>query len=419
MFSLLPLKSSFMKISRFPTLASTSCALLTGLTLTSAVANTAFAQDVGSEKLQVHGFIAQGLIDVNGSDFVNDSGDITTELTEVGLNASYQFTPTLRFAGQAVYLDGGNRFTKGARIDYALLDWLFYNDSNWLANLYLGRYKNTHWLYSGTRDVPHTRPSIVLPQSLYFDGFRDIAMGSDGASVKLSYSAESLGEFDITLSYGASELDKEDIQILLGDLAQGTGEQKYVGQASVNWTPEFSAWRFGLSTVDSVFSYHATPMDIFADADFSFKQYSFASLYEGEHWEFSSEATISDFSIDGFYANGYEQNKVGQGIYAQARYRLTEDIRLLVRGELFYADRHDRDGTKLEENSGGLIPAYFGFQHSTVIGASFDFRDDLRLQMEYHRVEGTARLTPVVAPNLVLNNSKDWDMWALQLMYWF
>lgn len=413
MFSLLSLKSKAFKQLKNSTVS--QIALLSCLTLPF----TVNAQDGNNEKLQLHGFIAQGLVNVNGSDFVNDSGDITTELTEIGINASYQFTPTLRFAGQAVYLDGGNRFSKGARIDYALLDWMFYNDSNWLANLYLGRYKNTHWLYSGTRDVPHTRPSIILPQSIYFDGFRDIAMGSDGASTKLSYSGENIGELDFTFSYGSSELDKDDIQLLLGDMAQGTGDQKYVGQASIYWTPEFSSWRFGLSMVDSVFTYEATPSDMFADAEFAFKQYTFAAMYEGEFWEFSSETTISDFGIEGFYVDGFEQTKVGQGIYLQTRYRLTDKVRLLARVEKFYADRDDKDGKKLEAETGGLVPAYFGYQNSAVVGASVDFSDNLRVQMEYHRVQGTARLTPVVFPNVLLNDSEDWDMWALQLMYWF
>ena len=140
------------------------------------------------QNFQLHGFISQGLIDVDGSNFVNDDESLSAELTELGLNGSYQLNSTLRLTGQIVYLDGGNRYAKGSRVDYALLDWSVYDSSSWQANVYLGRFKNNHWLYSSSRDVPFARPSIILPQSVYFDGFRDIAVGGDGvASVSYTH----------------------------------------------------------------------------------------------------------------------------------------------------------------------------------------------------------------------------------------
>ena len=75
------------------------------------------------QNFQLHGFISQGVIDVEGSNFVNDDESLSAELTELGLNGSYQLNSTLRLTGQVVYLDGGNRYTKGIRVDYALLDW--------------------------------------------------------------------------------------------------------------------------------------------------------------------------------------------------------------------------------------------------------------------------------------------------------
>ena len=123
---------------------------------------------------QIHGFLAQGLIDVDGSNYVNDTGKPSAELTEIGINASYQLSDNIRFAGQAVYLDGGNRYVKGFHLDYLLMDWSLYTDANWQVNLYLGRIKNYHWLYSSIRDVPMSRPSILLPQSVYFDAIKCI-----------------------------------------------------------------------------------------------------------------------------------------------------------------------------------------------------------------------------------------------------
>ena len=94
-----------------------------------------------SQDFQLHGFISQGVIDVNGSDFVNDDGDVSAELTEIGLNASYQLSDKFRLAGQVVYLDGGNRYSQGARVDYALVDWSVFTSEHWQTNVYFGRFK--------------------------------------------------------------------------------------------------------------------------------------------------------------------------------------------------------------------------------------------------------------------------------------
>jgi hypothetical protein len=74
------------------------------------------AAEVNVEPLQVHGFVAQGIIDVDHSNFVNESENISLELTEVGINASYQLNDDFRLAGQAVYLNGGNRYAAGSRM---------------------------------------------------------------------------------------------------------------------------------------------------------------------------------------------------------------------------------------------------------------------------------------------------------------
>ncbi|PKG86204.1 hypothetical protein CXF85_00355 [Colwellia sp. 75C3] len=373
-----------------------------------------------SQDFQLHGFISQGVIDVNGSDFVNDDGELSTELTEIGLNASYQLSDQFRLAGQVVYLDGGNRYEKGFRVDYALLDWSAYNSESWQANVYLGRFKNNHWLYSSSRVVPFARPSIILPQSVYFDGFRDIAVGSDGAAIKISHSNDDFGNFDFTLSYGRSPVSDEQTDILLGGIAMGVAKQDYETHGSFYWQPAFSPWRFGFSLLDSDFSYQENAeFDFFVNSDFSFQFYTINVLYEGEHWEFSGEVYQQRFVIDGFYGPDVYKESTGQGYYGQVRYKLTSDLTILARYEDFYLDKDDKNGQKLEQSTGGLVPYYFGFHKDVTLGLNYDITSNFSARMEYHWVNGAGRLTPVVVPNSLINDSEDWEMWAIQLMYWF
>jgi hypothetical protein len=372
------------------------------------------------ESLKIHGFVAQGLIDVNGSTFVNDDGELSAELTELGISASYQLNDSFRLAGQAVYLDGGNRYAKGLRVDYALLDWLFYDSTDWQVNLYLGRYKNNHWLHSSTRDIPFARPTIILPQSVYFDGFRDFAMGGDGGAIKVSHSNDDYGNFDFNFSYGSSSITDEQAKIVLSDLASGSVKQDFDTQASLYWQPAYSPWRFGLSFLKSDFIYKADDnVDFFHDGLFSFQFSTFNALYEGENWEFSSEIYQTRFITEGFYNPAYYKAPISQGAYIQARYQVNSQINLLARYERFYLDKNDKNGKELEEGTGGLVPAYFGFHNDATVGLTYDFSSNFGVKLEYHWVHGTGRLSPVVLPNPIANNSEHWQMWAVQLMYWF
>jgi hypothetical protein len=401
--------------------AKVTSVLMKKLLLLTAICYFFSTHSMASEQnFQVHGFVSQGLIDVNGSNFVNDDGAPSAELTELGLNGSYQLSSNLRLTGQLVYLDGGNRYAKGIRVDYALLDWSVYDNHNWQANIYLGRFKNNHWLYSSTRDVPFARPSIILPQSVYYDGFRDIAVGGDGIALKISHSDDRYGDFDFNFSYGSSTISDKQTENILGDLSQGRFKQDFDAQASFYWQPAFSSWRFGLSLLNSDFSYNTNDdLDLFVNGEISFQYYTINALYEGESWEFSGEIYQNNFTTEEFYNPQFYSSMIGQGLYLQSRYKVNENLTLLARSERFYSDKDDKNGKQLEESTGGLVPAYFGYHRDTTVGMSYDFSSDFSLRLEYHWLQGGGRLTPVVLPNPQINNSKNWQLWAAQLMYWF
>ena len=372
-----------------------------------------------NDDLQLHGFLSQGLIDVNGSNFVNDKETLSAELTEVGFNASYRLSSDFRFAGQIVYLNGGNRYNDGVRIDYALIDWSAYSDENWLVNFYLGRFKNNHWLYSSTRDVPFARPSIILPKSTYFDGFRDLAVGGNGLAMRANYSSMSMGDFDFNLSYGQSDISKKQTKIILGKIASGNMKIDSDIQASVYWQPVLSQWRFGVAALDATFDYNSGDLDPFIDATLVTQRVLINALYEGEFWEFSGEMVQDRLVLDGLYFPELHSDVFSQGYYIQSRYQLTPELKALMRIERFYRDKNDKNGSEFKKSTNGSVAKHFGFQHDITFGLSYDLAKNMRLQAEYHWVDGTARLTPVLLPNVSLNNEQHWQMWAIQLMYWF
>ncbi len=393
----------------------TLCSLCIACSLNAAESSN----EENSEALQVHGFIAQGVVNAHNSNYINADESLSLELTEVGINASYQLNEDFRLAGQAVYLNGGNRYHAGPRIDYLLLEWDAFHNEAWRASFYLGRVKNNHWLYSATRDIPFARPTIILPQSIYLDGFRDLGMGGDGGAIKISYSDDDFGEIDFNFSRGKSAISDEQSEVVIGKFALGNLDHDLDMQASVYWRPTFSQWRFGFSALDSSFAYDRAQVDNYFDSEFEFQFYTVNALYEGEFWQLSAEIAQQRYVTDGFYFPEFHRDNIAQGYYLQASYKVTKNLSVLTRHERFYANKDDKNGSELAEISGGSALSHFGFQNDNMLGLSYDFSSNFRINAEYHWMQGTARLSPIVQSDPIANANKNWQVWAVQFMYWF
>lgn len=370
------------------------------------------------KSLRINGFVAQGIIQADDSNFVTDEGDVSLKLTEVGVNSAYRVSPSLRVAGQAVYLTGGNRYSDGFRIDYLFLEWQLLNSFSWQVKAQIGRNKNYHWLYSSTRDVPHTRPSIILPQSLYFDVFRDVALGVDGL-VLIAQTHNKWGEWDINFSYGNSRISEQQTHNLLGDSATGKLKHDSDKQFSLYWRPKLSNIQFGFSLLDADFSYKQGDNDTLFSGDETSQRIMFNLLFQGQRWEIASEVMRERVIADNILFPGFYNDTTAEGGYLQARYFLSNQLTMLARLDIYDRDRQDRGGESIVTLSQGLVPNYFGLMDQATAGITWKFAKNIQLQAEYHRVKGTGRLAPIFTPNTILNDSKYWDMWAIQLMYWF
>ena len=368
------------------------------------------------DTLNVHGFAAQGVIQAKGSNFVNDEGEISTELTELGLNASYRINSSLRLSGQAVYLNGGNRFANGARIDHLFVDWQLYNSLDTQVHLLLGRNKSYHRLHSATRDVPHTRSTIILPQSHYIDVFRDISIGSDGALLKVHLNND-LGEWDFNWNYGESSISGKQTKLFVGMGATGRLRLLHEHQGSFFWRPGGGSLQLGGSFVNARFDYRQGENDMFIDGNVQTKAYYLNLRYFAENWTFTSEMTRLQTILNDTVFPGLRSNTSQEGIYLEGQYFLSPEIRGVVRLDIFDRNKEDRDGSQLPSTFG--IPSFFGYMDQATLGMSWDFADNWRLQGEFHRVKGTGRLAPILVPDLVNNKNEYWNVWAVQVMYWF
>lgn len=145
------------------------------------------------QNLQIHGFFSQGWLKStdNNNVFGNSSSDSGSfDFREIGLNASMRPLSNLQFSVQGLSRTAGNGSPGNIRLDYGFIDYTFSNQENSQLGIRLGRMKNPIGFYNDTRDVPFTRPSILLPQSIYFDRTRKLAIAADGVHLYGEYRSD-------------------------------------------------------------------------------------------------------------------------------------------------------------------------------------------------------------------------------------
>lgn len=368
-----------------------------------------------SHPISWHGFIAQGVMQAQDNSFINDDGDVSFKLTDIGLNASYNIAHTLRAAAQVIYINGDNRYPEGIRLDYLLLDWTLVENDTWNSNLLIGRYKNSHWLYSSTRDIPHATPSVILPQSVYFDAMRDAGLRIQGVAWHTNYHSP-YGSVDFKLSLGTKDKQHNTSQHALCAKAAGDIEIERSWLTSVGFSPLSEQWSAYVSHTDVDFDYLASASEPYVDSDMHLERTMLGLLYSGENYEIAAELFQETLQVDDFLFSGYRGESTAQGGYVQYRHFLSDSLVSLLRFDTYDRNKDDRSGSQLPQSG---IPAHFGFADDLTAGLQWNIANNLSVQLEYHYVEGTARIGPIIIPNIKANPDKYWDMWALQLMYWY
>jgi hypothetical protein len=299
-------------------------------------------------------------------------------------------------------------------LDYGLIDLTLNETDTRLLGVRLGRLKNPLGLYNETRDVPFTRPSIFLPQSVYFDKARNLLLSTDG----LMFYSEFMtghGHYSLTLGGGQAVTDQNLEWIFLG--ADGPGK---LGPQGISWigslwytTPE-ERLRLGVSGVSTTLSYRPGGWeDPLGAGQTSFTYLILSAQYNTEHWTLSSEYARLPMHYRNYGPNMPYTNLDGDGYYLQAAYRLRPELELLLRYEEGFTDRHTRDGQSLSDQTGGYIPRFDFYSHAWTAGLTWNVNRYLMLRAQYSRNNGTYTLS--VRENDPAGLVKDWDLFAIQV----
>ena len=371
-----------------------------------------------SENLQVHGFLTQGyfLTSDNNIFGVSDSRG-SFDFTEAGLNASWALNVDLRLAGQVLFRRAGVGHQHDVELDFGVVDYTAFSTDDYRIGASFGRFKIPFGLYNDTRDVIFTRPTILLPQSIYQERTRDLAISADGG-IFYGEHRSNWGDLFLELGVGiprGASLDSE-LAILGFDYpGNTTSKMSYIGRLS--YDIDGGKYRMAISSayVDTRYNpKFLQPDDLQAIKDI-FSPIIFSVQYNREKLSLTAEyairriqETVKDGSLD--------LDISGESYYLQALYRFDQNWQAVVRYDVLYNNRDDRNGWQYQYLTGK--PNYTQFARDWTFGLRYYLNSSFLVAAEYHYVNGTAWLP--IQDNLDSSGLKQkWHMFSLAAGFQF
>lgn len=236
------------------------------LTLVSATAFTGLMTPSASaiqlsDSVEMHGFASQGFVYSPDTPYATEDTDKGSfAFRELGLNLSWNISPQTRLTGQVLKREFGDSFDNGINLDYLLLDHQLVQANDGHFGVRIGRVKSDFGLYNASRDVPNARPGLTVPESIYFDSFRNAFLAVDGLGI---YGAKNtdLGFVEFSASMGAQKVNSELLeQYIFGSQVQGSLVPDKVSVFNINLQPNaVKGLEFGVSGLFTTLNSKGSP----------------------------------------------------------------------------------------------------------------------------------------------------------------
>lgn len=336
---------------------------------------------------QIHGFISQGYTYTSANNFHGDSqNNGSFDFREVGVNSSYRFNQRSFVSGQILSNKAGSSSNGDLSVDFLLLDYRLVTTNHTRTGIQIGRVKNPFGFYNETRDVPFTRPSIILPQSIYFDRTRDLTLSSDGLHVYSSLDLPS-SVLRAQLQAARPRINSEKLEnILFKTDTSNEFEAALSYIVKITWEQEGRGLNLALSLAQLNSDYISSG----GNGMLRFSPRIFSLQYNTLNWSITGEYARRPFYFDNIPLLPEKQD--GESYYLQATWRFTSRLCAVVRRDIAYLDRDDKAGSKREALTGGLTPAYSMFAKDWSLGARYTINTFWEVALENHWVHGTAWL---------------------------
>nr|WP_231366595.1 MULTISPECIES: hypothetical protein [unclassified Thioalkalivibrio] len=382
------------------------------LLIASSAAGPAMADEGALGTLQLHGFLSQGWVTTDYNNFFGSSSDGSGsfDFTELGVNASLRPREDLLLSAQVLSRRAGEIGDDGRpKLDHGLIDYQALSGPERTVGVQLGRVKNPFGLYNQTRDMPFTRPGILLPQSIYFDRARSLALASDGGK---AYFEERIGDAGLLrgeVGFGRPQADDDLQGALRLDNVPGSIEPRNSTIAQLLYEHDGGRVVAGLSAaqVKARFERDGGP-----DGQFAFEPWILSLQYNQPLWSLTGEYALRHSSMEGLSDLGADFDITGESWYLQYSRRFSDDWEWLIRYDSLVVDRSDRSGRGFAAATG--LPAHARYAEDWTVGLRWHPHPQVMLGAEYHHIEGTGWLPSGDNPD-PSETRKRWNMLMLQL----
>lgn len=379
---------------------------------------------IASDKLNVSGFVGIGTSHTTKNNFLGE-GKSSIPIIEIGLSASYQINNNLNFTGQIGQRRFGESFSdENPRVDFASFNFFSNHLEMGEQSISLGRVKLPLGFYNASRDVPSTRPSILLPQSVYLDIFRNSILSVDG--IQLNTTNDLLdGTLFIDATIGRPQIDDNFNQAMFGSGAKGDWQIDLSKSLHVSFNNDI----FSLGATYTILKPDYTSKagdriivvkDVFelpvVNGTVEIRTLVLSARVYFDQLEWSNEYLYRDIMVDNFVPGRGKVERPQEGYYTQVRYPLFDNIDVFARWERFYRNAHDknqRDPRPLP------APLWAEITTSMSVGASYQINRNWQVAAEIHSVNGSAWLPPFFITTPEATESKDWTLSAVQISYRF
>lgn len=369
-----------------------------------------------AENFQYHGFLSQGYVLTSDNNFYGSSqGSGSLDFTEIGANASVRPSPRFGLAAQVLFRRAGRVDDNTFNLDYALMDFTALSRENGRLGMRLGRVKNLIGLYNDTRDVAFTRPSIFLPQGIYFDRSRSLFLSSDGGQLFAEY-RHPLGDFFFHWNVGLPRNINKELEIaVLRSNRPGELDSQLSYFSQLRYERNGGQVILALSYANALLNYDPGRNDILRDGSLRFEPIIFSAQYNGERFSLTGEYLIQPNTFKNFGPAFPDLSPTSESWYLQGSYRILPQLQAILRYDEHYIDRDDRNGKRFEKMG---LPDHAAFAKDWMFGISWDITSSWMVRAEYHRIHGTSWLPAQDNPD-PSKTEQDWDMFALLLSFRF
>ena len=383
---------------------------------------TAYAFD--ADEIEIHGFASTGYMKTDQNNYLLRSEDGSFEFNEAGLNVTTSLNENIRVGMQLFSRDLGSVGNNDVKLDWAFLDYQWKE----ALGLRVGRIKTPMGLHSDTRDYDMLRTSILLPQGVYNEYFREAEIAYQGAAVYGNIALGSGGRFGYDIYAGAVEIKPDGIMAkYMSDadavLTSATIDRMAGGR--IRWYTPLQGLMLG-STLQQLamnVDFESPSAPVYMNWDVPTMQFLYLSAeydlgswtFAAEYFRWKSDATTSvDMSrLEQPNPPPLEEIVDSDSYYVLLAYRVTDWFEAGAYYNAFYYDRDDRDGDFAVAEG---VPDYYAWQKDLALSLRFDVTDSWLVKLEAHVMDGVHLLDYAENPDGV---EQDWMLFAVKTTFNF